>query len=480
MPIRLQKLLILTADFAALLVSFLLGVVVLCVYGGYPDLHVLQVWWQSTGQIHTLGQAFFVGLVLVRFYVKGLYSKRLPFWDELRLILMTLSYLAVLNGIFVLIARWPFSKSLWLSSWLFSLVLVPVARGLIRRALSARGHWKRQTIIIGTGDTAWSTYLALQSEPMIGFELKNFLALNSDVDNRIQKANLNVQTADQSEFISEIAKAYEKEKNLQVIIALEQTESNLASGLLERLSLFLDDVYLVPALGGLPLFGLEAQHFFSHEVLLLKSKNNLKFRPQVMLKRLFDLASAGLGLILISPLLLWIAFKIRKSGPGVLFTQPRIGYHGQIFYCYKFRTMIPNAEQVLVDLINRDPIAKKEWEEKTKISNDPRVTPIGNFLRKTSLDELPQLINVIRGEMSLVGPRPILIHEVEKYGPRLAFYKTAKPGLTGLWQVSGRSDTEYSNRVHLDTWYVKNWSLWTDIAILFKTVRVVFKREGAY
>jgi lipopolysaccharide/colanic/teichoic acid biosynthesis glycosyltransferase len=142
--------------------------------------------------------------------------------------------------------------------------------------------------------------------------------------------------------------------------------------------------------------------------------------------------------------------------------------------------MVPNAEKVLDDLLARDPIARAEWQEKTKITNDPRITPIGNFLRKTSLDELPQLLNVIGGSMSLVGPRPILLHETEKYGPKVAFYSNVRPGITGLWQVSGRSDTDYANRIRLDTWYVKNWSLWYDISILFKTVRVVLNREGAY
>lgn len=480
MPIRLQKLLILLADFIALLFSFLLGLAVLCLYGQYPDFHVLKIWWETTGQIHTLGQAFFVGLVLLRFYIKGLYSKRLPFWDELRLVLMTLSYLAVLNGVFVLIARWPFSKSLWLSSWIFSLVLVPIFRAAIRRLLTKLHLWKRPTIIIGSGDTAWSTYLALKSEPAIGFDLKYFFCLENEIDLRIQQAKLPIKLAQKSDFINEISSHYNQDKNLQVIIALEQSESNVASGLLERLGLFLDDVYLVPALGGLPLFGLETQHFFSHEVLLLKSKNNLKFRPQVFLKRAFDIVAASLGLILISPLLIWIAIRVRASGPQILFAPSRHGFKGKPFRCFKFRTMVPNAEALLAEVLATNPGAKKEWDEKTKLTHDPRITPIGALLRRTSLDELPQLINVIKGDMSLVGPRPISFPEVAKYGPRVLFYENVKPGITGLWQVSGRSDTDFTTRVHLDTWYVKNWSLWSDIAILFKTIRVVIKREGAY
>ncbi|MFN7728750.1 MAG: undecaprenyl-phosphate galactose phosphotransferase WbaP [Bdellovibrio sp.] len=480
MPSRLQKLLILSSDLLAQVVAYALGSWALAIYGQYSSFEALEVWWVTTGSMHTLVQALFASLVLIRFYMKGLHSKRLPFWDELRQILLTVIYLAALNGIVVLIAKWPFSRVLWLTSWSLCLLLIPWFRSLTRRLLVRLGLWARPTVIIGAGDTAWSTMTALKSEPGLGFEVLKFLVLENSIDAGLKSSGYKIEQVQKEELVSSLLKLKDENPNLQVIIALEQSDSQSASMLLERLSLFFNDVYLVPSLVGLPLFGMDAQHFFSHEVLLLRSKNNLGFRPQYVMKRTFDLVAAGLGLIAISPLLLWIALSIRKSGRGILFRQPRVGHKGQTFYCFKFRTMVPDAEKVLNDLLERDPVAKKEWLEKTKITNDPRVTPIGHFLRKTSLDELPQLINVLTGDMSLVGPRPILLHEVEKYGPRLSFYKNVKPGITGLWQVSGRSDTEYSNRVHLDTWYVKNWSLWYDIAILFKTVRVVFKREGAY
>jgi undecaprenyl-phosphate galactose phosphotransferase len=151
-----------------------------------------------------------------------------------------------------------------------------------------------------------------------------------------------------------------------------------------------------------------------------------------------------------------------------------------MFPCYKFRTMHVDAEQQLRDLLASDPAARAEWEREFKLRNDPRITRIGHFLRRTSLDELPQLFNVIRGEMSLVGPRPIIQAELARYGDDVDYFLMVRPGMTGLWQVSGRNDVDYDTRVYLDTWYVKNWSLWYDIAILFKTVRVVFARKGAY
>lgn len=484
MTLRAQKVIFAISDFLAQLIAFTLGISVLMAYGEYPSIESLAIWWKSTGQIHTLAQTFFSGLVIVRFYTKGLYSKRLPYWDELRQILITVFYLAALNGLFVLVAKWPFSRSLWLSSWLFALILIPLARTVARNLLQKIGSWTRPTIILGSGETAWSTYKALQSEISLGFDIIKFFKVSKsseDVldDFRIQTDGFQVIQLFENELLKNLLQLKDQHPQLQIMIALEQSQGDSASKLLEQLSLYFEDVYLIPPLSGLPLFGMEMQHFFSHEVLLLKSKNNLAFRPSYLLKRTFDILFSILILISAAPLLAWIAWQIRKSGPGILFVPRRIGYNGKDFFCYKFRTMVPDAEKVLNELLSKNPIARREWEEKTKITNDPRITKIGQFLRNTSLDELPQLFNVIKGEMSLVGPRPIGHHEIEKYGPRLSFYNSVRPGMTGLWQVSGRSNTHFIYRVQLDTWYVKNWSLWYDIAILFKTVRVVLKREGA-
>jgi undecaprenyl-phosphate galactose phosphotransferase len=175
-----------------------------------------------------------------------------------------------------------------------------------------------------------------------------------------------------------------------------------------------------------------------------------------------------------------VALLVRKSGKQVIFAHERVGRNGKSFGCLKFRSMVPNAQQRLDELLASDPIAKQEWEREFKLRNDPRITPIGNFLRKTSLDELPQLWNVLKGEMSLVGPRPVIQEEIERYGVSAAYYFKAKPGLTGLWQVSGRNDVDYDSRIDLDVWYVQNWSMLKDLIILLRTVKVVLGRGGAY
>jgi undecaprenyl-phosphate galactose phosphotransferase len=186
-------------------------------------------------------------------------------------------------------------------------------------------------------------------------------------------------------------------------------------------------------------------------------------------------------LICLSPLLAVIALAIRLDSPGpVLFAHSRIGQNGKYFYCYKFRSMAANAREMLTQLLQDNPELQQEWQHHYKIKNDPRITRVGDFLRKTSLDELPQLLNVLKGEMSLVGPRPITDQEAPYFGNHIENYYLVRPGLTGLWQVSGRSEMDYQRRVSLESWYVRNWSLWTDITLILRSIAVVLLKDGAY
>lgn len=198
-------------------------------------------------------------------------------------------------------------------------------------------------------------------------------------------------------------------------------------------------------------------------------------------KRSFDIGFAGLALVLLAPLMLLLALVIRMHDRGpVLFQQTRIGHGGRTFRCLKFRTMVQDADTVLNALLDSDPIARAEWMASQKLKEDPRCTKLGRMMRRTSLDELPQLFNVLRGEMSLVGPRPIVQSETRFYGPYFSLYTSARPGLTGLWQVSGRSDTTYDQRVRLDAQYVTSWSMLGDLRIALKTIAVVFRSNGSY
>lgn len=199
-----------------------------------------------------------------------------------------------------------------------------------------------------------------------------------------------------------------------------------------------------------------------------------------ILKRSFDITVALTILIALSPLMLFIFLRIKVDGGAALYGHERVGRNGQYFKCLKFRSMAVNSQELLEHILSTDLDAKKEWNESFKLKNDPRITSIGSFLRKTSLDELPQLFNILRGEMSLVGPRPVTAPELERYKDDVSFYFLVKPGLTGLWQVSGRSDTDYETRVLLDKTYIQNWSILQDFIIILKTVKAVLLREGAY
>ncbi|MEZ5945775.1 MAG: sugar transferase [Hyphomonas sp.] len=201
---------------------------------------------------------------------------------------------------------------------------------------------------------------------------------------------------------------------------------------------------------------------------------------QVGAKRVLDILIAAIALIVILPLLALVALGIRmQDGGKAIYWQKRYGLNGRTFNCFKLRSMVLDADVRLREILATDPEARAEWEATQKLTNDPRITPLGHFIRKTSIDELPQLINVLRGEMSLVGPRPIVENEISKYGEFYRDYCAVRPGLTGLWQVEGRSDTTYPERVQLDAKYARSRTFWGDIGIMLRTIPAVLLSRGA-
>ena len=211
------------------------------------------------------------------------------------------------------------------------------------------------------------------------------------------------------------------------------------------------------------------------------SIHNLTFKGNLILKRLIDVFAILICLPLLLPVILILAFitKITSQGP-VFYAHKRVGKNGKVIKCWKFRSMFKNSQEMLEEILANDPVRRAEWEKDRKFQDDPRVTKWGKFLRRTSLDELPQLFNILIGDMSLVGPRPVTEPELIKYGAYKDYVLSVVPGLTGMWQVSGRSDTGYEERISLDTYYIQNWSIWLDIWILIKTVWVVINGKGAY
>ncbi|MBP3817751.1 MAG: sugar transferase, partial [Butyrivibrio sp.] len=231
-----------------------------------------------------------------------------------------------------------------------------------------------------------------------------------------------------------------------------------------------------------PMADVEAQSLFSEEILMLHMRNNLALRRNQIYKRIFDLVLTVTGGLLISPILLLLAIYIKMDSKGsVFYNADRIGKNGKIFRCYKFRSMYVNGDKILQDYLEKNPEAAEEWKTYAKLRDyDPRVTKAGTWMRKYSLDELPQVLNVIKGDMSLVGPRPYLPREKEDIGSDIKTITLSLPGITGYWQVSGRNDVSFQERVAMDTWYVRNWSVWLDIMYLAKTFQAVLFGRGAY
>ena len=222
------------------------------------------------------------------------------------------------------------------------------------------------------------------------------------------------------------------------------------------------------------------QYVIGQDAVLLVDKIDVVPRLSRLAKRSFDLAVTTAALVAAAIPMLAVAALVKLDGGPAIFGHERIGAAGRKFRCLKFRSMSIDAEGRLQEYLAKNPEARSEWESTRKLKDDPRVTRLGRFIRKTAFDELPQLFNVLRGDMSLVGPRPVTEPELAYYGEAQDLYLSVRPGVTGLWQVSGRNDLTYEQRVGLDAWYVKNWSPWHDTAIIIKTVPALLLRRGAY
>ncbi|HDZ9821057.1 TPA: undecaprenyl-phosphate galactose phosphotransferase WbaP [Klebsiella pneumoniae] len=419
---------------------------------------------------------FILALCCIAWYSMRLrhYFYRKTFWFELKEILRTLIIFAIIEIAVLAFTSWSFSRYLWVFTWALILFLVPTCRMLTKRILDTFGYWKRDTWIIGTGQNAKEAYKAISSERNLGLVIVGFIECSGNYNMR--------NTIDGIVVLPDDLKWLEtKDKKTQFIVAVESNQSDIRNTWLRNFMIKgYRYVSVIPTLRGMPLDSTDMSFIFSHEVMIFRVQQNLAKWSSRVLKRAFDIIGSIIIITILSPLLIYICQRVRRDGGPAIYGHERIGKGGQSFKCLKFRSMVINSKEVLKELLESDPLAKEEWDATFKLKNDPRITKIGSFLRRTSLDELPQLFNVLKGEMSLVGPRPIIMDELERYNDEVEYYLLSKPGMTGLWQVSGRSDVDYETRVYLDAWYVKNWSMWNDIAILFKTVTVVLKKDGAY
>lgn len=404
---------------------------------------------------------------------RGHYARFKPYWDEFADLLKIIPIAAGMVIIYLYLTKSHFSRLWFFAAWSLVALLLPLGRLLAKKAMMRAGIWFTPTVVIGTGANAVESAEAVESDPLLGMKVIALLEPDKEKPNPDTPYE-EIYIGDQpEETLRELGDPY-------VVLALESRDYDRHAKLLDRLTSSQLNMSIVPPLRGLPLLGSEVSHVFRHEVLLLRVRNNLARRSPQLLKRGFDLFTASFLLLILSPFFALFAWRISRDSGDVFFGHTRVGRNGEQFECYKFRTMIQNAQEVLAETLANDEAAREEWEKDFKLKNDPRITPVGAFLRKTSLDELPQLWNVVKGEMSLVGPRPIVQEELVRYGDQVNLYLETWPGMTGLWQISGRNDTDYAQRVSLDAWYARNWSLWYDVVILLKTIPALLNRKGAY
>jgi Undecaprenyl-phosphate galactose phosphotransferase WbaP len=421
----------------------------------------------------------FLGVFLLAYTLRRLYpgSGLTPVEELRRLSLSTsMTVLVVVAVTFWTQTSIAYSRLIFAFFWGLALVCVPLSRWLVRRAALRLNLWGEPVALIGYDEQGRKIMQFLQNNRQYGYNPVVIV-------NCLEGQAPDLSAGDCPEIT---ASALVAKNDLlgrlgirTAILVPSEVPEVLRSAIVDVQQFGLRRLILI---SNLDWFGGSA--VVSHDlqgILGLEIERNLLNRTEQVLKRVMELILVALSSLLMVPVMGLIALLIRLDSAGpIFFRQKRFGLHGEALWIWKFRTMVEDADQLLADCLNCDDDLRTEWKSLHKLKNDPRVTRIGRLLRKTSLDELPQLWNVLSGEMSLVGPRPIMEDEINYYASSYRLYQQVRPGLTGLWQVSGRSDTSYADRVALDEYYVRHWSIWMDLYILFRTLGVVIKRSGAY
>lgn len=416
-----------------------------------------------------------LSLFVMAYGVAGLYpAVCISPVEELRRICLstTLTYLALGSAIFLFQEGETYSRAVFLLAWVFSIIGVLLGRQLARTIFARFSWWGYPVLILGAGKTGELVVQTLKRQ--LSFGLKPVAVLDDDPQKRGSMLGIPVLGP-----ISIAPLLAQKREVHYAIVAMPGVQRNRLLKILERYGNTFPHLLMIP-----DLFGFASLWVCSRDiggVLGLEIRQQLLLPGPRLAKACLDLGLTLVIGILVLPLLVAIALLVMVDSPGpVFYRQYRLGQGGRPFKAWKFRSMVIDADRVLQESLDRHPELRESWERDHKLKYDPRVTRVGRFLRRTSLDELPQLWNVLRGEMSLVGPRPIVDEEIYRYADKFELYTRVMPGITGLWQVSGRNDVSYDERVNLDAYYVRNWSVWLDIHILLRTIWVVLVGDGAY
>ncbi|MCQ2584314.1 MAG: undecaprenyl-phosphate galactose phosphotransferase WbaP [Treponema sp.] len=345
-------------------------------------------------------------------------------------------------------------------------ILLPATREITRHLFARNKYWGVPCVIYCSGDSADTIISRLKNNRNFGYH---------------PALIINDKATDNNSFFEDIP-VYQPNNEVEEIIRKKNIKVAVLCDYKQDLQSILTNYRYTIQIKKNPGAGTSTQSLKDIAGIIgFASTHNLTFKFNLFCKRVIDVFVVLLFSPIIIPifLILCILVKITSKGP-IFYGHKRAGKNGKEFKCWKFRTMGIDSQERLEEILKTDPVRRAEWEKDRKFTDDPRVTNFGKILRKTSLDELPQLINILTGEMSLVGPRPVTFGELDKYGEAKDFVLSVTPGLTGMWQVSGRSDTGYEERITFDTYYIQNWSIWLDLWILIKTVWVVLKGKGAY
>ena len=412
--------------------------------------------------------------IVVQFALGRYRDKSLLLWDEIRLLILSHTVFFVIG---LLLFPINLANVLLFGLMTFIYFCFAVLCNRYTRIIF-RKYFKKNTVIIGAGKTAKSLGTVCEGNRFALTDVKAYINCNNsnffrDINQTIVLTGENVKP------LSELEKIIEEENIELVFLAIPEMGKHDMKLIYRRIADKVKIIKFLPRVEGLITFDTKVEDY-DGLLVTSTSRGTMRTLPKLA-KRIMDILGSLVGILTLIPLSIYVYYKNRKEGDKdpIFFTQQRIGKDGKPFKIYKFRTMVPNAEQVLEDLMDKDPAIKKEYLTNKKLENDPRITKAGKMLREKSLDEFPQFINVLKGEMSIVGPRPYLLREKEDMGYAYKSIINCKPGVTGMWQTHGRSDVSFEERLELDYYYYRNWNFWLDVTLLVKTVRIVIHGSGA-
>lgn len=460
---------IIIGDVVALLLSFIFGGFL----GFFYNSFILGDFYDAFSSIDNMYSRAVVFCllsctVLVLVAIDGRYIAGRSFWNIFTVSAKAVFIVFLLDVVFQYTTKEAFSRIWLVGSWGAAFVLLPLTSLFVRSQLIKQDKWARPIVIVEATLKPDRLSETLTTEWPSDYRIIG--------QHRVQPSDMFHLNQNLSQIITQSL-----EHKATVMISLDASAIAQVLPFCRKLDASKVEYFLVPDFGKEGRRGIFQEMHFENGVALVRGNYRVLEGMNKVLKRSLDVVLSLVFLAAASIPMLVVALIVRSDGGPVFFAHERIGFGGKKFKCLKFRTMKTNADEILKKLLESDPAIRNEWEEDFKLRDDPRVISIGSFLRKYSVDELPQFINVLRGDMSIVGPRPVVEAELEKYyGEETEVYTSVYPGITGLWQVSGRNDTGYQKRVDLDVRYARSWSVVKDIKIILLTPAAVLFRRGAY